>query len=94
MVILHVDVIRKYLDVCFSAIINIRRNGDIYRGMWQDNKKHGEGEFIADNGKGDTFKGTFENDNKEYGRYVFSDGDIYEGGYENDQQEGQGRCSL
>ena len=68
-----------------------RRNGDIYRGTWQDNKKHGEGEFIADHGSGDKFTGTFENDNKLFGKYEFSDGDVYEGGYEEDQQEGLGR---
>jgi hypothetical protein len=59
--------------------------------MWKDNKKHGDGEFVSDSGTGDRFTGSFDNDQKHFGKYEFSDGDVYEGAYKDDQQDGLGK---
>jgi hypothetical protein len=52
--------------------------GNIYDGNWEDDKKHGKGEFICANN--DKYVGEFKNDIKSgYGTYFWVNGDKFSG---------------
>jgi hypothetical protein len=66
--------------------VNYYKSGSLYKGNFQDNKKHGEGLFIYQNT--DTFQGVYANDSKYYGEYKFKNGSVYKGFFLNDKQHG------
>ena len=68
--------------------INTYTSGSVYKGNFQDNKRHGEGLFLYKNQ--DTFQGVYKSDAKFYGTYKFKNGTSFEGFFVNDKQEGHG----
>lgn len=65
----------------------------IYKGAFQNGKKHGGGKIIYENG--DQYDGEWKYDKKEgYGIYIFSCGYEYLGNFKNDKMNGEGAIRL
>jgi len=75
--------------------IFIYPNGDIYKGEWLDNMRHGEGTITYEGSaarRGDIYDGTWK-ENMRHGKgiYSWSNGDVYEGQWKSDRMDGKGK---
>lgn len=69
-----------------------KSSGDTYKGMFEQGKKSGNGEYMYSNG--DVYVGEFRDGMKHgRGRLKWSNGQIYEGDWSNDQMDGYGIVS-
>jgi hypothetical protein len=71
-----------------SCGVNYYKSGAIYKGNFEENKKHGEGLYLYKNQ--DTFQGIYKQDNKFFGLYKYKNGNVYEGYFKNEKPEGHG----
>ena len=62
-------------------------DGDVYTGMWKDDKAYGklilvllnlQGKGKAVFASGNVFEGEFEEDERKYGKYTFKSGEVHE----------------
>jgi hypothetical protein len=71
----------------------IRPNGDEYRGVWRDGKRHGKGQLIL--GSGDIYEGDFENDKYHgFGVYQSYGGIKYRGEFRDGKRSGIGKLEY
>jgi hypothetical protein len=64
-------------------------NGDVYKGKWRSNQKHGDGSYLFHNGN--MYRGEWANDRAcGTGTCVYSNGDKYTGSWLQDRAHGKG----
>lgn len=64
--------------------------GDLYAGMWSDDKFNGDGMYLFKNGE--RYIGQLVNGQREgEGRYEYVNGSRYEGGWKKDKKHGRGK---
>lgn len=64
-------------------------NGDVYMGVWREDKFHGEGLYSY--GNGDRFQGKFQEGRKNgRGAYHYTSGAVYDGEWVKDKKNGFG----
>lgn len=67
----------------------IQFENGVYEGHMQDNKRHGSGRYVWNDGN--VYDGDWVDDVKQgRGRFEWENGDIYEGDYVEDRREGTG----
>ncbi len=70
-------------------IRKIKFDNGMYEGQVRNNKKHGKGKMIYNDG--DVYEGEWKNDQQEgKGKMNYFEGDIYKGNWENNQKNGKG----
>lgn len=71
-----------------KAGVYVYANGDIYKGVFRQNKRAGIANYSYTNG--DQFEGEYLNDQKYHGQIVYKNGDTYLGFLENNKPDGFG----
>ena len=65
------------------------KNGDVYNGAWNNDKRNGKGKMTYENG--DFYHGIWKNDERNgKGKMTYKNGDVYNGTWENDKRHGEG----
>ena len=71
-------------------------HGTIYEGDWKDNKKHGKGKLISNNGTTTlVYEGDYQNDKIHgKGKIKYRNDEVYEGEWEHGKMQGKGKSIL
>jgi len=78
---------------CEGFGIQTYANGNVFRGCWVNDSRHGYGELVHTDGA--VYLGMWEHDSKQgQGKYIFANGGTYEGSYYEDMIHGIGTLTY